>query len=84
VSPIGIHSFVCVSGLVGSDGLNVRTGPGTNHAIKTALAADTCVERAVGQRVNGWVPIVIPTSAPGATSTQGWVFGKYVAELATG
>lgn len=53
-----------------SSGLNVRKGPGTNHAIIGSLAGGSVVE--VKEKSKGWYKIKT------ANGVEGWVSGDYV------
>lgn len=53
-----------------SSGLNVRKGPGTNHAIIGSLAGGSVVQ--VKEKSGGWVKVVL------SNGSTGWVSGQYV------
>ena len=52
-----------------SSGLNVRKGPGTNHAIIGSLAGGSVVQ--VKEKSGGWVKVLL------SNGSTGWVSGQY-------
>jgi N-acetylmuramoyl-L-alanine amidase len=64
--------------VIAPDGLNLRTGPGTQFATTQLLPLGTVVEPI--QRDGVWlsVSVIGPSGQPTAT---GWVHGKYLADV---
>lgn len=56
--------------------VNLRKGPGTQHAILTKLPPDTIVE--VLDREGSWCQVDVTQPVDGTNDWQGWVHGKYL------
>lgn len=68
---------LCVTGIVAPDVLNLRTGPGIDNPIVEPLPSNQCRIYAIGEPVDGWLPVVVSGGDGG--DLDGWVSGRYLA-----
>lgn len=68
------HQLALGDAIVNTDALNLREGPGTEHAVITVMPNGTRV-RVTGEGVNGFSPVKLG-------DTDGWAFSEYLTPVA--
>ena len=63
---------------VTTDGLNLRSGPGTNNSILTELHANTVVEKVGASSDNKWFQVSVSKDG---TELQGWVAARFLISI---